>query len=567
MAQVVMGGQSPLTTPIPTTPLPSTNNPPVTQGAQAATQTVVGIADAAAHIAQIVREQAAINKEAMRNEDNEFNIRKNFLDNAVNAIKEATYSQYNIVICTDQEHDDFQSLTGQILPMDLLNLEVAPGKNVNFQVYVFDTGKYLRHGKWERDFWWWWGESKQWTDPAAMHVHFEKAQTKLDASAIKAQMDKKALEDKTAADAKAAEVKSQQDAEAKKKFDAQQQGQGQQGVGVGGGAGGVGNPSPAQGGYGQQQGQQQQQQQTDPYASQGYPAAQQDPYAASGYGGGAQGDAYGNTNGGGGAQQAGGYQGSAGGPAPTFTDHMMGFAGMLHLFLITVIVPHAIPTSPGTRDESLNATAQNEMSHWLSTITSGLERTYTDIPFEHPHLTQFESGHLATPAHIHAEISNPTSARLHFAVSSAYYTNASINLSTYQGRVFWSMLMYYTLNPTMAEAQGLGGLLPLPWPPPLGIEEALDVLRDRGFEATFTRYTLNWRGRRWRVFGRVEQPYWSFLWEQRGRVVRYVIVGMDGSSFAGVIAEAESASDVLEGRAGVISEGPAWRATKWFGRG
>ena len=59
----------------------------VEQGAGALTQTVVGMADAAAHIADVARDQAAKNKEAMRNEDNEFNIRKNFLDNAVNAIK------------------------------------------------------------------------------------------------------------------------------------------------------------------------------------------------------------------------------------------------------------------------------------------------------------------------------------------------------------------------------------------------------------------------------------------------------------------------------------------------
>ena len=162
-----------------------------------------------------MRDEAAKNKEATRTEDNEFNIRKQFLDNAVNAIKEATYGQYNIVICTDQEHDDFQALTGEVLPMDLLNLEVSEGKNVNFQVYVFDTGRYLRHGRWERDAWWWYGSSKQWTDPVAMHVHFEKAQTKLDAAAIGAAADKKAEEDKKAAAITAAAKKTQDETAAK----------------------------------------------------------------------------------------------------------------------------------------------------------------------------------------------------------------------------------------------------------------------------------------------------------------------------------------------------------------
>jgi hypothetical protein len=159
--------------------------------------------DAAAHIQKVTREMAAQTKDDMRNEDNEFNIRNQFLSNAVDAIKKATFSQFNIVICTNQEHDDFQDLQGQILPMDLMNLEISAGKFVDFQVYVFDTGKYLRHGKYESDYWQFWGNTKKFYDPAAMHVHFDNAQKKLDANAIKAQQDQKAKEDKIAADAAA----------------------------------------------------------------------------------------------------------------------------------------------------------------------------------------------------------------------------------------------------------------------------------------------------------------------------------------------------------------------------
>ena len=99
--------------------------------------------------------------------------------------------------------------------MDLLNLEISPQKFVNFQVYVFETGKYLRHGKYERDYWWWWGNNKKFFDPAAMHVHFEVAQKKLDAGAIKAKIDeekKKNEEAKKVADA----AKATQDETAKK---------------------------------------------------------------------------------------------------------------------------------------------------------------------------------------------------------------------------------------------------------------------------------------------------------------------------------------------------------------
>ena len=158
----------------------------------------------------VARDEAAKCKEAARNDNNEFNIRKNFLDNAVNSIKTATCGQYNIVIATDQQRDDFQNLKGQILPMDLLDVEVSQGKIVNFEVYVFETGNYLRHGKYEQDSWWFYGESKKWYDPMAMHVDFNNPQKKLDAAAIKKQQDDKAAADKTAADAAAA-AKAQQD--------------------------------------------------------------------------------------------------------------------------------------------------------------------------------------------------------------------------------------------------------------------------------------------------------------------------------------------------------------------
>lgn len=122
-------------------------------GADWAIGAVLGTTDVAAHIMDIVRDQNAKSKEASITDNNEFNIRKNFLDNIVDAIKTATGGQYNIVICTDQHKDDFQNLKGRILPMELLEVEVSHGKFVNFEVYVFETGNYLRHGRWERDSW------------------------------------------------------------------------------------------------------------------------------------------------------------------------------------------------------------------------------------------------------------------------------------------------------------------------------------------------------------------------------------------------------------------------------
>lgn len=176
----------------------------------------MGLAEAGKHLSDIARQMAEDLKEQARNNDNEFNIRKQFLDNSVNAIKEATYGQYNILICTDQAHDDFQNLEGQILPMDLIDVEVRKDTFVNFQVYVFETGKYLRRGKWERDYIWYFGNNKKWTD-IFMHIHFEVAQQKKDPNEIKALEDKQAADQKAAEEAAAATKKAEEDAAAANK--------------------------------------------------------------------------------------------------------------------------------------------------------------------------------------------------------------------------------------------------------------------------------------------------------------------------------------------------------------
>jgi hypothetical protein len=172
------------------------------------------MADAASHIQDVATKIAAVNKTNMENDDNEFNIRNQFLQNAVAAIKTATCGQFNIVICTNQERDDFQNLKGQILPMNLLNLEIAPNKFVDFQIYVFDTGNYLRHGKYETNYWQYFGESKKWYDPAAMHVDFDKAQTKLDPTQVAAANAASKQTSSTAAAINSAGVGTQQDASA-----------------------------------------------------------------------------------------------------------------------------------------------------------------------------------------------------------------------------------------------------------------------------------------------------------------------------------------------------------------
>ncbi|MCJ1246743.1 hypothetical protein MMC30_003952 [Trapelia coarctata] len=177
---------------------------------------IVSIATAAQQIITIGREIAREAQLAAISADNEFNIRKNFLDNALNAIKTAMLGQYCIIIATDQERDGEEPgwLQGKILPMELIEVEFAPGEFANFQVYVFEKGKYLRVGKWERDYWTYWPEgTKMWRD-INIHCEFE-AQPKVDVAHVEKQIadQKKAAEDaKAAADKATAEARAVEEA-------------------------------------------------------------------------------------------------------------------------------------------------------------------------------------------------------------------------------------------------------------------------------------------------------------------------------------------------------------------
>lgn len=59
-------------------------------------------------------------------------------------LKQATYEQFNILIVTDGEKDEWwkdkTGPEGRILPMPNIEVKVAKGKTRTYQVYVFDTG-------------------------------------------------------------------------------------------------------------------------------------------------------------------------------------------------------------------------------------------------------------------------------------------------------------------------------------------------------------------------------------------------------------------------------------------
>ena len=191
-------------------------------GSPDAPQMLTEAADAVNTIMNVAREQAAKIKEQQRQDDNEFNIRKNFLENAIAAINDLLQGQYNIMVLTDQEHDIEWGgpLKGRLLPMDLLEVDIGNGKTVNFQVIVFDSGKYLRKGKWEEDSISWYPDSaKMWKD-VNMHLEFSDQPKKpTDGVPNKEDLQKQAADKKTADDAAAAKKTADDAATAKKAQD------------------------------------------------------------------------------------------------------------------------------------------------------------------------------------------------------------------------------------------------------------------------------------------------------------------------------------------------------------
>jgi len=100
--------------------------------------------------------------------------------------------------------------------MPLIEVQVAKDKTINFQAYVFDTGQYIRHGKWEANSWTRFGDSKFFTEvfTGTQHAEFNNPRQKLDPNEVKKAQDEQAKKDKDAADAKAAAEKTQADAKA-----------------------------------------------------------------------------------------------------------------------------------------------------------------------------------------------------------------------------------------------------------------------------------------------------------------------------------------------------------------
>lgn len=73
-------------------------------------------------------------------DNNDFNIKSNFLANVGDALQKMTMGQYNILIRTDQEKDaDKSRPTGTIGPLNLVKVELSSGSEVNYQVQLMDA--------------------------------------------------------------------------------------------------------------------------------------------------------------------------------------------------------------------------------------------------------------------------------------------------------------------------------------------------------------------------------------------------------------------------------------------
>ena len=81
--------------------------------------------------------QAKIDKIDERDDDNDFNIRASFLDGAGKALVAATYKQYNVLIVTDQENDDWDTPMKGELASQLVDVQLSDGSMVNFEARIF----------------------------------------------------------------------------------------------------------------------------------------------------------------------------------------------------------------------------------------------------------------------------------------------------------------------------------------------------------------------------------------------------------------------------------------------
>ena len=80
---------------------------------------------------------ARVDKKLEQSDDNDFNIRSSFLKSAGAALMEATFKQFNILIVTDQENDEWETPVKDELASQLVDVQLTDGTMVNFEARLF----------------------------------------------------------------------------------------------------------------------------------------------------------------------------------------------------------------------------------------------------------------------------------------------------------------------------------------------------------------------------------------------------------------------------------------------
>jgi len=118
-------------------------------------------------------------------------IAKQFIEHTLEVLREATFEQFNLLIVTDSEKDEWwqgkKGPEGQLQPVPTIDIQVAPGKTRTYKVYSFDTGTYIRNGSHEADQLIYFGGSKNQKEPmtGGWHIEFNEARPKKNPADLK----------------------------------------------------------------------------------------------------------------------------------------------------------------------------------------------------------------------------------------------------------------------------------------------------------------------------------------------------------------------------------------------
>ena len=184
---------------------------------------------------------------------------------------------------------------------------------------------------------------------------------------------------------------------------------------------------------------------------------------------------------------------------------------LLPFFLLIIIatpLPELLPI--------VNSTGHQPLT-WLQVVSAGINSIQHEAPSEQAALIQIASPFYTSQSSMESELSNPRTLTLQFRIKNPDYSHAVLRLIG--GHFSPTALQRYP-------PASLQNVLPVPWPPQIELEDALELLRRKGYAWDFERVMMGWRTKAWGAWDRVDMPYWCFRWGTK--VGKVVLVGMDG---------------------------------------